>query len=74
MKQPLRINKAAEAAAWGRGNGLKLRACKGPHEFVELTAMHRYGCTHRCKLCGGEVHDMALGWYLMGLAHGKAGK
>lgn len=63
------------AAAWGKQNGLAIHGCDGPHEFVGIDPnRHRYKCTHKCKKCGGEVHALAVGWYLMGLAHGRAGK
>jgi hypothetical protein len=52
--------------------GEALRACAGPHDFVDLTPDKPLNKTWRCKLCGGEMGTVAKGAYEQGLKHGRA--
>lgn len=71
-----RENELKEAFKFGVDNGKKLNRCAGPHEFVSLRRLGDdrtlFGCEFKCVKCDGYVNALAVGWYNMGLAHGRS--
>lgn len=65
----------ASLALWAKvkANHARLDACKGPHQFVEITPRVA-GPRYRCTTCEGEVDFHAQLWYHKGYEHAKAQK
>lgn len=61
---------AEEVIQNARVNLDRLASCPGPHAFV-LIKEDWLKSQYKCEKCGGTAYKREVGWYTLGLEHGR---
>jgi len=58
-----------------KANHARLKACAGPHEFIDdpVDGRPQVVWKKKCTRCGGTVDRIHAAWYEDGLRHGRRG-